>query len=418
MSSPPPDPTPDAAVPFLWGVATSSTQTDGAGPLSTWGAFERAGRAPESGTGNGFATNARDDLGQLTELGLTQFRTSLDWSRLEPTAGRHDGDAIERARDQLIVARDLGMDTWVCLQHISSPGWFADDEGGFLNGRSRSYFWARHVDWAAETFGDLVDGWIPVHEPVAQARGGWLGGSYPPGRNDDEGFAHAVEALLLAQHDAWRLLRSGDQPVATAFDIGPIHPGVHSNDDRERIAANDAAELVDRTVWNTGIRFVTDGILSVPGRSEIVIEDAAESFDLIGFTYRGASSVYADFGHGPYPADLAAGPDGFAAWPEGLGLTIRRLADAVGKRPLLITGISLALDARDDDDRQRVEYLDACFAQIADARAEGIDLRGVFLSSPIDSYEWNFGHGVRRGFIDRDRAPKPSAELIRRWTSR
>jgi len=148
------------------------------------------------------------------------------------------------------------------------------------------------------------------------------------------------------------------------------------------------------------------------------MEDAAESFDLVGFTYRGASSVYADFTHGPYPADLSAGPDGFAAWPEGLGLTVRRLADAVGNRPLLLTGLSLALDARDDDDRQRVEYLDASLSQLTDARAEGIDVRGVFLSSPIDSYEWNLGLTVRCGIIDRDRAPKPSAELIRRWTRR
>ena len=399
---------------FMWGTAASSTQTEGASPLSTWAAFEKAQRVPRSGNGNGFATRYREDFAQLAALGLDHHRLSLDWSRLEPRPGHHDRGAVEHYREILRSGRDAGLSIWVCLHHFTLPGWFADDEGGFLDPRARKYFWTRHVDWVAETFGDLTFGWKPINEPVAYAFGGWLAGTIPPAENDFGRFALALESTLLANHDAWRQLRSGDQPVATIHNLSPVRPATRSTDDRERVAANDMAALFDQVIWTSWIRMLRDGVLAVPGRAEIEIEEAADSFDLIGFSYYGALSVYADLTTGPYPADVSPGPVGFAAWPEGLGLTLRRLADELPGRPLLIAECGLGLPADDDDDRQRVEYLDECLEVTADALADGVDVRGFFAWTSVDNYEWNLGHDVNFGIMDRDRTPKGSADLLAR----
>ena len=85
-----------------------------------------------------------------------------------------------------------------CLHDGSLPGWFAHDERGFPDQRSRRYFWARHVERVGEAFGGRVHGWVPTFEPTRWASRGWLDGDRPPGQRDDaRGFAAAVEEITL-----------------------------------------------------------------------------------------------------------------------------------------------------------------------------------------------------------------------------
>lgn len=78
----------------MWGTGASSTQCEGAAPASDWWDWERAGRAPRSGDGNGFATRYADDFRTLAALGLTHHRLSFEWARLEPAPGEHDRAAV------------------------------------------------------------------------------------------------------------------------------------------------------------------------------------------------------------------------------------------------------------------------------------------------------------------------------------
>lgn len=400
---------------FMWGSAASSTQTEGAAPRSDWRRWEEDGRAPRSGDGNGFTTNFADDFRLMASLGLTHHRLSLEWARLEPRPGEHDPTSVEHYREVLRAARDAGVAIWVCLHHFTLPGWFSEDEGGFLDRRARTYFWARHVDWVAETFGDLVHGWKPVNEPVAYAFGGWLTGEIPPGRRDVARFAEALEATLLANHEAWRLLHSGDQPTCTIFNLSPVHAAWPSGDERERAPAQANAKLFDDVIWRSWIRALRDGVLSVPGRPERVVEDMAGSFDLIGFSYYNALSVHADLSTGPYPADARTGPLGYAPWPEGLGHVLHRLGDELPGRPVVVAECGLGTPAAADDDDRRATYLEDCLVQTRDAIADGVDVRGFFHWTAVDNYEWTHGYDVAFGLIDRDRNPKGSAEVAARW---
>jgi beta-glucosidase len=396
---------------FIWGTAASATQTEGAAPRSDWRRWEQLGRVPESGEGNGFATNYAADFQMLAEHGLTHHRLSLDWARLEPEAGRHDQDAVEHYTAVLQAAADAGISIWACLHHFTLPGWFGDDLGGFVDDRARSYHWASHVDWVGETFGDLVHGWQPINEPHAYALLGYRLGSIPPGVRDGETFAKALRAIYLANHDAWRLLHSGGQPVATIMDLNPSYPAVRGRDPQEREQAEDKARRNDELTFTSWIRPLRDGMLEIPGLPPEEHPDMAGSFEYIGFSYYFAMSVFADSTIGPYPADGRIGPMGYAPWPEGLGIVLRRLHDELPGRQLFVAECGFGTD----DDDWREELLKASLIETERAITDGVDVRGFFHWTAVDNYEWNHGYDVKFGLFDRDRNPKGSADLARRW---
>jgi beta-glucosidase len=398
---------------FWWGTAASSTQAEGAAPRSDWFAWEQAGRVPLSLEGNGFATRYAEDFALYAEHGLTHHRLSLEWARLEPSPGRRDPEAVEHYTEVLRAARDAGIAVWACLHHFTLPGWFSEDEGGFLDDRARGRYWHRHVDWVAETFGDLVFGWKPVNEPVAYAVAGWLMGINPPGVTDPEQFAKAVRATHLANHEAWRLLRSGDQPVATIHNLSPVYAGVRTREPDERDASQAVTEVVDRYLWGW-TRALRDGLLEIPGLPPEEIPDMAGSFDLVGFSYYSAQTVYADLTTGPYPADARVGPMDYAPWPEGLGIVLRRLADELPGRALLVAEFGVGTD----DDRWRTDVLRDSLVEVEQALDDGVDVRGLFHWTGVDNYEWQHGYDVSFGLFDRDRNARPSAELAKAWAGR
>jgi len=403
---------------FWWGTAASSCQAEGAAPASTWARWEDQGKAPRSGEGNGFATNYRSDFDMYAAHGLTHHRLSIEWARIEPRPGVRDHAAIEHYTDMLQAARDAGIDIWACLHHFSLPGWFADDEGGFLDERARNYFWPRHVDFMGEVFGDLVFGWKPVNEPIAYAFGGWAMGEIPPGISDLTMFPKALRAIHLANLEAWKLLRSGGKPVATVMNVSPVYPAVKSREPDERDMATFAAQVFDDTMTTCWTRAIRDGILAIPTLPEEEIPDFVDAFDLIGFSYYAALSVYADFSTGPYPADARVGLQGYAPWAEGLGIVIRRLHEDLPNKPLLVAECGVGTDHRDPaQDEWRVEVLRDSLAEVARAIDDGIDVRGFFHWTGVDNYEWTFGYDMDFGLFDRDRRPKPSAELAKAWAT-
>jgi beta-glucosidase len=404
---------------FWWGTAASSTQSEGAAPASTWARWEDLGRAPRSGEGNAFATNYARDFAMYAEHGLTHHRLSIEWARIEPHDGRRDPAAIEHYTEMLRAARDAGIDIWVCLHHFSLPGWFADDEGGFLDDHARTYHWPRHVDFMGETFGDLVFGWMPVNEPIAYAFGGWVVGEFPPGKTDPLGFPKALRASHLANLEAWKLLRSGDQPVATVMNVSPVYPAVRSREPDERDAATAVAAMYDAAFFTCWTRALRDGILAIPGLPEEEIEDFQGAFDHIGFSYYSAWSAYADLSLGPYPADARVGMQGYAPWAEGLGVVIRRLHDELPGRSFIVAECGVGTDHADpQQDEWRVEVLRDSLVEVERCLDDGIDVRGLFHWTGVDNYEWTYGYTMDFGLFDRDRKPKPSALLARDWALR
>ena len=203
-----------------WGTGAAATQCEGAAPRADWAGWEAEGRAPASRDGNGFRTRYADDFALLAAHGITHHRVTIEWARLEPEPDRWDADEADHVHRVLDAAADAGVEVWACLLHGSAPGWFTDDQRGWLDGKAATLTWPRHVDRVAAAFGDRVAGWVPVHEPDLTARLGYLDGTFPPGRHREDDHHDARAALRAAEAEAARLLRSGRQPVAVTWREG------------------------------------------------------------------------------------------------------------------------------------------------------------------------------------------------------
>lgn len=371
-------------VDYAWGVAFSSLQAEGAADASDWRDWEREGRLPYSGEGNGFAGNYRDDLRLIADAGLRHVRLTVEWARLEPTNGHPDPWAIEHYREVLTAAREAGLSPWVTLIDTTLPGWFALDEKGFRDREARSYLWPRHVEACAEAFGDLVHAWVPIARPLALARDGYLAGVAPPGRTDPLRFLDTLAGIHFGLGAAWRVLK-GAAPVAACYDLAEVRAA-----DREPTTAARARRADDLHWCWTGL--YRDAELVLPGRGPLAMPAYRDgAFDLIGFVVRPRVTV------------PESGPWTGSAMPEDVGALAHRLAEEGPERPLVALGQTIT-----DPDR-----LGAVLTELEACHTDGIPLLGWLAEPAIDGYESQRGFTPGDGLWDRDRRPRATLELLR-----
>ena len=383
----------------MWGTGASSTQCEGAGPASDWWDWERAGHAPISGDGNGFATRYAEDFALFASLGLVHHRLSIDWSRIEPEEGRRDDAAIAHYRDVLTAAGDAGVMPWVCLHHFTLPRWFSA-RGAFAVNHNR-VAWTRHVDFIAEEYGDLVGGWQPVNENNIYPTLGYRGLGFPPGHRDFAEWAAVTENIHLATAEAAVRLKQTGRPVSSIFALSTEEP-------LDRSTAT--GELIDRlreTNWTIWLDLYRDGVLRVPGRDPVERADLAGSFDIIGFSFYSTLGVR-EGAIDRFPEEAPISPLGYSIWAPGLDRVLRRLHEELPGAPLLVAEYGVGTD----DDDLRADYLRQGLAIVNEAIGRGVDVRGLFHWTGVDNYEWLLGHDVHFGIIDRDRNVRPSAKVL------
>jgi beta-glucosidase len=387
---------------FLWGTGASSTQCEGAAATSDWLAWEQNGHAPPSGEGNGFATRYAEDFGILADLGLVHHRLSLEWARLEPEPGVHDPGAVAHYRAVLSAARAAGISPWVCLHHFTLPNWFLA-EGGFLVEANRTDLWRCHVEFIAETFGDLVHGWQPVNEINYYARAAYGGRGWPPGHHDRGEVAVVHEAIHLAAAEAAVTLRQTGGPVASIFGLSPTIP--HDDDPETHAMARRLFEYY----WAPGLGLFRDGVLETPGRPPLERPDLAGSFDMVGFSYYAAMGIR-EGKLAVHPPSAPVSPLGYGLWADGVGEVLERLHAELPGTPLLVAEYGIGTD----DDAVRTAYLERGLEVVQKAIRSGIDVRGLFHWTAVDNYEWLHGFDIHFGLIDGKRIVRPSAHVLQR----
>ena len=361
-----------------WGAACSSLHSEGAAPASDWGGWEAAGWVPPSRDGNGFAASYADDAALLAANGYRSLRLTLEWARLEPRpAGRLDADEVDRYRAILRACRAAGLEVWASLVHTTLPGWFSEDERGFLDERMARRVWPAHVDRIAEAFGDLVDGWVTFHEPVRYALDAWLFGRLPPARTSQQDLERGLSLLHAADAEAGRLLHvPGGAPAASCQWLPPLFPLDSSSEARAALAA------ADELIWGSWSEH--------------------DTHDVLGISCAYAIGVGPDGSFNPWPAGATPGPLGWAPWPQAVAESLDRVTQDHSDRPLaLLTG------AWDTDDDRRGDTLRGIEQAVHEAVASGTPLRAVHWWSAIDGYEGWAGFDVRSGLFDRDRNPGP-----------
>lgn len=396
-----------------WGVTWSSIQAEGVHPAADWSRWEQEKRVPASSDGSGLAMDFRDDLALIASLGCTDVRIGVEWARIEPLEGKVDAEALDRYTDMLAHARSVGLAPWVTLANTSLPGWFSEDGDSFMTDHGRGYHWLRQVDRCAERFGDLVEGWTPIDDPIGWALRGHYLGSRPPGRRGDSPVAigealAAVEGALIADHQAARHLRAGG---ATTMCVRGTPTLFAVPDDPASTLEADAAQSHVRwwasLLFDAWITQIDNGELVVGGRSPLHDQAWVDDFSLVGLAFDHPVGLGPTGGFAPWPPDAPRSDSGFVPLPEELGVLVHRVSERLPDHDLVIAANGLATT----NDGWRSEVLAETLDIVDELRSDGLKLQGYFHDTAIDGYEWRAGYSTQRGIIDRDRTRKDSAEL-------
>ncbi|OII66895.1 GH1 family beta-glucosidase [Streptomyces sp. CC77] len=452
---------------FLWGTATAAYQIEGAaredgrGP-SVWDTFSRTpGRTRGGDTGDVAADHYHrraEDVRLMAGLGVTAYRFSVSWPRVQPT-GR--GPAVQKGLDfYRALVDDLlehGITPALTLYHWDLPQ-ALEDAGGWPH-RDTAERFADYAGVVADALGDRVPYWITLNEPWCSAFLGYGSGVHAPGRTDPVDALRAAHHLNLAHGLAATALRARP-PAAARIGIALNTCAVRARtgsgadlDARRRIDA-----LANRVFTGpllhgaypddllAGTARLTDWSFVRAGDEAAVRRDP---LDWLGVNYYaptivsaagGGPGSSADDGHGasdhsPWPGaedvsfhqqpgertDMGWGVD-----PTGLYDLLTRWSREAPGLPLMVTENGAAYPDRPSPaggavhDARRVRYLHGHLSELHRAMTEGgADVRGYFLWSLLDNFEWAYGYAKRFGIVHVDyatqnRTPKASAHWYAR----
>jgi beta-glucosidase len=369
---------------FLWGTATAAHQIEGGNVNNDWWTWEHnpdSGCVESSGDACDSLRRWPEDVDLVADMGLGAYRFSLEWSRIEPAEGEFSIAALDYYRRICAACLDRNIAPVVTFHHFTTPNWLCA-RGGWEAADAPEAF-ARFVTRAAAHLGDLVGWACTINELNLIGVMGYALGSSPPGVKDDFIRHLAVnEAIVRAHRLAVDALRSGpgDFPVGLTLSM-------------------------DEMVADPG----GEGVLEA---AQEILEDrffrAAEGDDFIGVQCYSRVHFGAE-GQAPNEPGVPITQMGYEYWPQGVEHCARRAASMTGI-PVLLTESGIA----SDDDSERVVFLAEVLRGVRRALDDGVDIRGYFVWSLLDNFEWSSGFGPKFGLhsVDRktfDRHPKPSA---------
>ncbi|MCG0237735.1 MAG: GH1 family beta-glucosidase [Firmicutes bacterium] len=429
---------------FLWGAATAAYQIEGAvredgRGESIWDRFAHTpGKTYQGQTGDVACDHYHrweEDVALMRELGLRGYRFSIAWPRIFPEgAGKPNPKGVDFYRRLVEALRGAGITPVATLYHWDLPQ-ALQDRGGWPN-RETAYRFAEYARYLFETLGDAIPLWITLNEPWCAAFYGHLTGEHAPGIRDWRAALAAAHHLLLGHGLAVRAFREVGVRAQIGITLLCTHfaPATDAPEDRAADMRYDGFVnrwFLDPVFLGTYpadmVRLYGDLLppdLIQPGDLEII----ATPVDFLGVNYYYRSRVAHDEGAGPLRARVVppTGPVtdmGWEIYPQGLEVLLCRLHQTYGNIPIYITESGMA--ARDEvgpdgqvHDQERIDYLRAHFRAAHRAMAAGVDLRGYFVWTLMDNFEWAYGYSKRFGlvYVDYDtqrRIPKDSAWWLR-----
>ncbi|HEX7100670.1 MAG TPA: GH1 family beta-glucosidase [Acidimicrobiia bacterium] len=430
---------------FWWGVATSAFQVEGAvdedgRSPSIWDTFTHTPGKIRDGSNADVATDHyhrfREDVGLMRELGVNAYRFSIAWSRILPGGTGEVNEAgvgfYRRLCEELIAS---GITPVATLYHWDLPQ-ALQDRGGWLSPESRRWF-AEYAAVTKQALGDLVSVWATLNEPWCAAFLGHSAGEHAPGLTDPGSGFVAAHNLMLAHHDAITVMREnrieGDQ-LGVVLNLIPAWPASADPADAHVAEAVDMVQnrLFLEAVFNGSYpdqvrefhrRYGVDDRIDVDE-----LAAARQPIDFLGVNYYNVNRVRHAPGApapGPWPGAEEAvivtpeGPltdMGWAVDPEGLTWTLKRVATEYPALPLVVCENGAAYpDAEPVDgtilDTDRIRYLESHIEALAEAIRQGVDVRGYFVWSLLDNFEWAKGYTMRFGIVHVD--PKTLKRTIK-----
>ena len=413
---------------FLWGTASASYQIEGGWNVdgkseSIWDRFSHTpGKIKTGETGDvacDFYHRYADDIALMQDLGLNAARISLSWPRIMPDGkgpvNQKGLDFYNRVVDEMLKRN---IQPWVTLYHWDLPQ-SLEDAGGWPN-RDLAEIFRDYAAVVADALGDRVKHWMAFNEPWIFTMLGYSTGIHAPGRKETDNAMKATHTVNLAQGMAIRALRESKnhpEAVGTAFSMSPVHPETGSLEDRT------AAERWHRFCNMWFLDTVMHGKYPeayLHGSVEDHVEIRAGDMDLIkapldfiGINLYTRTVVTHD-SHDRYMGvkRVRAGGEevtdfGWEVYPLALSEMITRVSKDYQGVPIYVTengcsyGDGPGADGKVNDQR-RVSFLRRFIGEVGHAMKAGADVRGYFLWTFTDNFEWAEGFGQRFGIVHCD----------------
>jgi len=422
---------------FVWGASTSSYQIEGAAREdgrgeSIWDLFCRQpGRIQNGDTGDVACDHYhryREDVALLRDLGIGAYRFSIAWPRVLPSGKGAPNEAglafYDRLVDSLLAA---GIEPWVCLYHWDLPQ-ALQEAGGWANRDCASWF-ADYARVVASRLGDRVKRFATFNEPGVFSLFGYAFGWHPPAVDDADSHHAAIHHVNLAHGMAIDVLRD----YVIGASLGAIHNMQPARPVQATPEDKAAARMLD-CYWNRAfadpqmLGAYPDAIASrmAPFCRDGDLQRIHRPVDWLGINHyspvyaRADSASRLGFAWSDAPADAPRSPIGWQIDPAAFRDVLLDACDRYGL-PIYVTENGAGAVEQADasgavDDRERIDYLAAYLEALEEAIVLGADVRGYFVWSLLDNFEWGAGYASRFGIVRVDyatqaRTPKASA----RW---
>ena len=215
---------------FTWGASTAAYQIEGAARAdgrgqSVWDTFSHTPGKVRGGDTGDVACDSyhryRDDIALISSLGLSSYRFSISWPRIQPGGrGPVNQRGLDYYRALLDALGERGIAATATLYHWDLPQELQDEGGWAVRGTAERF--AEYAALTAEALGDRVARWITVNEPQVVANNGYRTGEHAPGLRDAAAAAAANHHLLLGHGLALQALRAaGAADVGITLDLNP-----------------------------------------------------------------------------------------------------------------------------------------------------------------------------------------------------
>ena len=417
---------------FVWGVASSAYQVEGRDPedgcgKNIWDTFAEEGRildGKDAYTACDHMHRYKEDYKLMKLLGIKAYRFSMSWARILPEGtGKVNEKAIAMYRDMILSMKENGIEPYITMYHWEFPQ-ALQDKGGWLNEDVIQWF-GEYAKVVAENFSDICEYFITLNEPECFVGLGHLSGVHAPGLKlpYKDVFKIAHNALRAHGQAVINLRKYASRPIKVGYapTCGMAYPATDSPEDIEaaRKTLFGFHQPMDNWTWNVAWfndpvflgKYPEEGLKKFAEYlPEITDEDMkliSQPLDFMGQNiYNGYMMRQGEDGEPEYVDREAGAANTAAGWPvtpECFYYGVKFLYERY-HLPLYITenGMSchddVSLDGRVHDPN-RQNFLDLYISALQRANDDGADVRGYFLWTFLDNFEWDKGYTERFGIV-------------------
>ncbi|MGK0388126.1 MAG: beta-glucosidase [Maribacter sp.] len=417
---------------FKWGVATAAYQIEGAynidgKGLSIWDVYankKKSKSIKDRTNGNvacDFYHRYKEDIKNVKDMNFDVFRFSTSWARILPEGiGKVNQKGIDFYHKVIDECLEQGIEPWITLYHWDLPQ-ALQEKGGWANRDVIDWF-AEYSDVVTKNYGDKVKNWMVLNEPAASTTLGHLAGIHAPAKIAPKKFLASVHHTTMCQAEGARIIRRNvkDANIGTTFSASHVTP---KNDKAMNVrAAHRMNILLNRLFIEPalGMGYPTEGWKFIAKIKRYIkegdMEKLAFNFDFIGvqnYTQMIATHSLIPFvwafevspkKRGVLPENMT--DMGWEVYPEGIYKVLKQFNEYKNLPPIIVTENGCAFPDKVENGRvhdlRRIKFFQDYLVQVLRAKKEGMDIRGYYVWTLMDNFEWQEGYVPRFGLVHVD----------------